>query len=63
MKTVYMRFMAVLYKSARDVPVWLPAALSRLREHMTVYFFGVRDAKLPEELAARYIHDDMQSLN
>lgn len=35
-----------------NVPIWLPAALCRLKEHTTVFFVGSRDARLPEDLAA-----------
>lgn len=38
------------------VPAWMPAALSRLKRHTTVFLVGVRDAKLPEELSVHVVY-------
>jgi len=39
-----------------NVPMWLPAALSRLKKNTTVFFTGSKDVKLPEELAAHVVY-------
>lgn len=39
-----------------NVPVWLPAALSRLKKQTMVFLVGSRDAKLPQELAAHVVY-------
>lgn len=43
-------------RAGNNVPVWLPAELSRLKKHTMVFLVGSRDAKLPEELAAHVVY-------
>lgn len=53
--TLYGCIVIRLYAKS-NVPVWLPAALSRLKKQTMVFLVGSRDAKLPEELATHVVY-------
>jgi len=50
------RCVVVCLQAEDKVPVWMPAALSRLNRHTTVFFVGAREVKLPEELSAQVVY-------
>lgn len=50
------RCIVIGFHTEDRAPAWLPAALSRLKEHTTVFFVGARDARLPEELTVHVVY-------